>query len=216
MKHAGAVSISAGDHRERVLAERDALVEQHLDMVAPIARRVHRRVPPSFELDDLIGEGYIGLMHAAVRYRPEKHNGTPFSAYARRRIHGAIVDSVRRRAWTENTAFPLDEAPEPAVMPELPYLIKYHAPDPAPRRRRARSATAFVGLPEPLARALRRLPARQRAILAAFYGSSAKIGEVAGLLGLTVAQVATEHGAALDTLHAAVVRNVSISGSSVI
>ena len=53
----------------------------------------------------------MGLINAASRYSPQTHGGTPFSAFARPRIHGAIVDSVRRRAWLENTANPLDDAP---------------------------------------------------------------------------------------------------------
>lgn len=189
-------------------------MEQHLSLVPPIARRVHRRLPPSFDLDDLIGEGFVGLMHAAQRYRPQAHGGTPFSAFARPRIHGAIVDSVRRRAWVENTANPLDDAPEGTQAPSLPYLISGPVlAGPKPRGPGRPSATFRSNhLPKPLARALRELSARQRAILGAFYGDAGTLTEIAQMLHLSPAQATAEHAAALNTLRSVLVRNVSISG----
>ncbi|MES2136973.1 MAG: sigma-70 family RNA polymerase sigma factor [Pseudomonadota bacterium] len=199
------------------LRARDELIKQYLDLVPPIARHVQTQLPPSFEIDDLIGEGYLGLMQAAARYRPRRHNGTPFSAFARPRIHGAMVDSVRRKAWRENTACPIEDAPEGVSQPLRPYLIKYNAG--APRRRRP--VMQFPGfdlrrLPKPLAVALQRLPARQRAVLRAFYGDCETTETVARLLGLTVPQVVTAHSAALDKLHAALLDNVSLIGSTLV
>jgi RNA polymerase sigma factor (sigma-70 family) len=101
------ICIETGLHRERVLEARNALVEAHLHLVPDIAGRIHSGLPPSFDLDDLISEGNIGLIQAATRYRPSAHNRTPFSAFARPRIRGAIIDSVRRRRYTDNTAYPL-------------------------------------------------------------------------------------------------------------
>jgi DNA-directed RNA polymerase specialized sigma subunit len=49
----------------------------------------------------LISAGNLGLIAAAERYRPRTHGGTPFSAFARLRIHGAIVDSIRRGPYRE-------------------------------------------------------------------------------------------------------------------
>ncbi|MES2136105.1 MAG: sigma-70 family RNA polymerase sigma factor [Pseudomonadota bacterium] len=199
------------------LRTRDELIKQHLDLVPPIARHVHAQLPPSFELDDLVGEGYVGLMHAAARYRPRRHNGTPFSAFARPRIHGAMVDSVRRRAWRENTACPLIAAPEGVTLPGKPFLIRQPQLEPRPRRvGRPRMGFRAERLPKPLALALGRLSARQRAVLEAFYGESPSFVTVAGLLGITVVEVATEHAAALDILHRALLRNVSIFGSTLV
>lgn len=93
------VSIDAGDHRERLRARRDELVNQYAGMVRPIAERVMLSLPSSFELDDLIQTGMIGLLTAATRYRPEEHGGVPFSAYARFHIRGAILDSISGRNW---------------------------------------------------------------------------------------------------------------------
>jgi RNA polymerase sigma factor (sigma-70 family) len=202
--------ITAGNHRPKLLAERDALVEKHVDLVPPIARAVQRLCPASFELDDLISEGYVGLIHAAVRYRPREHNGTPFSAFARLRIHGAIVDSVRRRCWTENTHFPLDDAPEPVHHRAMPFLVRgRHIMEPDTFRGGWRPPFRRAHLPKPLARAFRTLPARQQAILGAFYADAATLPDVAGMFGLTVSRAAREHRTALESLRAALGQNVS-------
>ena len=79
-------------------AARDALVIAHAGLVVAIARRLKSRLPPSFDLDDLIGVGNIALLQAATRYRPGDHAGTPFSVYARQRIRGAMLDSVGKRS----------------------------------------------------------------------------------------------------------------------
>lgn len=95
------VSISAGNHRAKVVAKRDALVTAHLHLVPPIARRIRRTLPPSFDLDDLIAEGNKALVGLATRFNEKR--GVPFESYARAGITGAIRDSFRRRKLTENT-----------------------------------------------------------------------------------------------------------------
>lgn len=107
-----AVPIDSGGRRERVLAARDALVTEHMHLVPPIAARVKMRLPDCFDVEDLEGAGYFGLIRAATRYRPRKHGGTPFSAFARIRIHGAMLDSVRRKHWDEATVLSLDAMDE--------------------------------------------------------------------------------------------------------
>ena len=95
------VEISFGDHRERVRAKRDALVAENLSLVPPIARRLAKTLPPSFEVDDLVQTGNIGLLRAATRFHPQ--TGNPFPAFARPIIRGAILDSVRRRHYSAAT-----------------------------------------------------------------------------------------------------------------
>lgn len=101
--------IDASGHVERVRAVRDALVVEHLPLVRQIALRVSQSLPPSFDLDDLIATGYLGLISAATRFRPDAHGGTPFSAYARTRIRGAMLDSAKRGRYEENTRPSIDE-----------------------------------------------------------------------------------------------------------
>ena len=103
--------IGDGGHRETLRLRRDALVVEHLHLVRAIAVNVRKSLPPSFDLEDLVGVGHIAVLQGATRYRPEAHGGTPFSAYARVRIRGAILDSVRRRHYTENTRPPIEDVP---------------------------------------------------------------------------------------------------------
>jgi RNA polymerase sigma factor (sigma-70 family) len=211
MSRLAAVNISPG-RRARVAFGRDALIENHIGLVPPIARRVQSRLPPSFEYDDLFAEGCVGLIRAADRYNPASHGGTPFSAFARPRIHGAIVDSVRRKAWIENTANPLDDAPEGSAVFPLPFLIC--GPVLAGPKRRAGTPHAFrsAHLPKRLTTALRRLTARQRAILGAFYGDAGSLDEIAATLHITPDRANAEHTIAIDALRAALLQNVSKSG----
>lgn len=70
------------------------LVIGHLGLVRGIAKKVQSTLPRHLELNDLIEDGVLGLITAARRYKPGL--GVPFPLYARHRIHGAIVDGLRR------------------------------------------------------------------------------------------------------------------------
>lgn len=203
-----------GDYMFVERSERDALIQKHIHLVQPIAERVKEHLPPSFDLEDLISEGYIGLITAAARYRPRSHGRTPFSAFARMRIRGAIIDSVRRRAWLENTANPLEDAAEPVHERTLPFLVR-GPHDPMPRRRGLGAPTAFRPdhLPPRLRRGLLELTARQRVILGSLYGPGEyTITEIAEDLLLTVEQITSEHAAALESLRKILLRNLSPDG----
>jgi RNA polymerase sigma factor (sigma-70 family) len=68
-------------------------------------------------LDDLIQAGMEGLLRAATLYRPAAHANTPFEAFARPRIKGEILNSVRRRKFVDATHEPLDAAAGMATDP---------------------------------------------------------------------------------------------------
>jgi RNA polymerase sigma factor for flagellar operon FliA len=76
------------------LQERDALVMAHVGLVKSMANRLGRRVPSHVELSELVSVGVLGLIDAAQRYQAGL--GVPFDAFARRRIHGAMLDALRR------------------------------------------------------------------------------------------------------------------------
>src|SRR3954467_6134531 len=77
--------------------ERDRLVLQHLSLVRAIAVRVYENLPVHVELDDLVHSGIMGLFDAAVKYNGEKQ--VSFQGYAKHRIKGAILDSLREMDW---------------------------------------------------------------------------------------------------------------------
>src|SRR5882724_1516492 len=79
------------------LARRDRVVLEHLPLVKAIAVRVHENLPVHVDLDDLVHAGILGLFDAANKYNPEKQ--VVFSSYAKHRIKGAILDSLRQLDW---------------------------------------------------------------------------------------------------------------------
>jgi RNA polymerase sigma factor FliA len=79
------------------IARRDQIVLEHLPLVKAIAVRVHENLPVHVDLDDLIHAGVLGLFDAASKFDPEKQ--VAFSSYAKHRIRGAILDSLRQLDW---------------------------------------------------------------------------------------------------------------------
>lgn len=76
------------------VAERDQLVLKHLSLVRILAHRLARRLPSHVDSSELVGVGVMGLVDAAGRYKAS--TGVPFDAFARQRIHGAMLDALRR------------------------------------------------------------------------------------------------------------------------
>ncbi|HEX4751196.1 MAG TPA: FliA/WhiG family RNA polymerase sigma factor [Bryobacteraceae bacterium] len=79
------------------ISDRDALIVEHMPLVSAIAAHVQRSLPVHIELDDLIHAGIMGLFDAAVKYESDKQ--VAFSTYAKHRIRGAVLDSLRQMDW---------------------------------------------------------------------------------------------------------------------
>jgi RNA polymerase sigma-B factor len=75
----------------RALRQRNRLVDGHRDLVRPLALHYAQRCPEP--LEDLQQVGLIGLIRAAELYRPQQK--TPFPAFARPHIRGAILHHLR-------------------------------------------------------------------------------------------------------------------------
>ncbi len=76
---------------------RDELITEHLALVTAIAAHIQRSLPVHIELDDLVHAGVMGLFDAATKYQTDKK--VAFPAYAKHRIRGAILDSLRQMDW---------------------------------------------------------------------------------------------------------------------
>jgi RNA polymerase sigma factor for flagellar operon FliA len=76
---------------------RDHLVIRHLPLVRAIAVRVYENLPVHVDLDDLVHSGIMGLFDAASKYNDAKQ--VSFQSYAKHRIKGAILDSLREMDW---------------------------------------------------------------------------------------------------------------------
>ena len=94
---AAAQSILVPNAVAAATAARDEIVLEHLSLVKAIAIRVHENLPVHVDLDDLIHAGVLGLFDAATKYDPDKK--VVFQSYAKHRIKGAILDSLRQLDW---------------------------------------------------------------------------------------------------------------------
>jgi RNA polymerase sigma factor for flagellar operon FliA len=93
MTRAAAADADAGDR----LAVRNQRVLDHIGLVKSMAIRLAQRVPAQVEVSELISAGTVGLIDAAGRF--SESLGVPFDAFARRRIQGAMLDSLRSLDW---------------------------------------------------------------------------------------------------------------------
>jgi RNA polymerase sigma factor for flagellar operon FliA len=87
---------------ETPIEARNELVVAHLGLVKVMAARLARRLPSQVEISELVSVGIVGLVDAARRYQPSL--GVPFDAFARRRVHGAMLDSLRGLDWAPRAA----------------------------------------------------------------------------------------------------------------
>jgi len=94
MTRVQSVSISRRKISRRV---RDRIVVENLPLAKAIAIRVHESLPVHVDLDDLIHAGVLGLFDAVEKYDAGKN--VTFQNYAKHRIKGAILDSLRQLDW---------------------------------------------------------------------------------------------------------------------
>ena len=76
---------------------RHDLVMKHYPLARAIACRIYQRLPRGVDLDDLISAGVTGLIEAIDRF--DETRAIPFETYAKHRIHGAVIDTLRRSDW---------------------------------------------------------------------------------------------------------------------
>lgn len=98
---------------------KSAIVQEHAHLVGPLASALARRLPPSFDEDDLRQTGFVALLEAAEHAAGLSADHR--RAYLKCRIRGAMLDSVKRGAYREAThaALPPDAmVADPAPSPE--------------------------------------------------------------------------------------------------
>jgi RNA polymerase sigma factor for flagellar operon FliA len=97
-----AVQVLWAEYREnRRPAVRDRLIENYLPLVKLVAGRIAIGLPQYVEKDDLISNGFFGLLEAIDRF--DLSRGVKFETYAVARIRGAMLDSLRAQDWIPAT-----------------------------------------------------------------------------------------------------------------
>ncbi|HWB82540.1 MAG TPA: FliA/WhiG family RNA polymerase sigma factor [Bryobacteraceae bacterium] len=90
-------SVSTHRRQKVSLQVRDQIILEHLPLVKAIAIRVHESLPVHVDLDDLVHAGVLGLFDAVDKFDSNKN--VQFHSYAKHRIKGAILDSLRQLDW---------------------------------------------------------------------------------------------------------------------
>ena len=80
--------------RKLTETESERLITEHAPLVKAIAQSLLRKLPPSVELDDLVQDGYIGLLGAILQTTKERAGGQ-FLKYISQRVRGAMLDGLR-------------------------------------------------------------------------------------------------------------------------
>ncbi len=79
------------------------LMEDCQGLVRSLAWKIHRKLPPQVDLEDLISFGQVGLAEAARDFDPDR--GGKFTTYAYYRIRGAILDGLSKMSWFSRHSF---------------------------------------------------------------------------------------------------------------
>ena len=195
--------------------ERETLIRTHAGLVRRIALGFAARVPPSVELQVLLGAGFLGLLDAVDKF--EGARSVPFEAYARMRIQGAIQDSLRagdrlsrreRRCGREadraeekltrtvGRELSADEASE--VRGGVPRMLRqteaFVALEDAHERVLASEEDVFSMVAaaeqrEQLRAALGALSERDRTILSLYYEEELSYREIGGMIGVSESRI---------------------------
>jgi RNA polymerase sigma factor for flagellar operon FliA len=87
-------------------ADQEAWIADYMDLAQSLAMQVWRTAPHALELDEMRAIAYHGLVMAAARWRAycEKNAYDPgrmeyFRPFVQRRVHGALMDEIRRADW---------------------------------------------------------------------------------------------------------------------
>ena len=166
---------------QAAIASRNKLVEQHLEWAWRIAASVADGLPTWFRVDDLRGPAEIGLIQAASRYDPAKNDN--FRAYAKQRVYGACIASIRRREYKERSHLELEDT--------------HSHPDAGP------DAKAQVEIArQQVRRYVAELPPANARVLRAYYFQELTLVEIASRMNISESWVYRLHREGLQMLHA--------------
>jgi len=179
-----------------------AEINEYMPLVHQVVASMLTRLPPNVLRDDLIAAGTFGLLDA-LRRQAASERGVEFAWYARVRIRGAIVDELRTQDWLSRRArrrFSSDERNTSAAVvgiEDLPEERRAIADDSSvtPETLVAARSEAHV-----LAKAVDRLPERERNIITAHYFEGVQLRAIAKDLGVSEPRVSQLHARAVARL----------------
>ena len=185
-------------------ADQARTVEAYQPHVRALAHRLARRWPAHIERGDVEQFGMLGLMDAVQRYDPTA--GAALWTFAQPRVHGAIMDGLRRDSWPRAVRRARRWLSDPALAGDVSVDLQ----------RRVAAAEAIAGaapthlLPEwvygaptedphdalfrreisqNVSRAIGRLRPRDRHIVLEYYGAGRAMHAIARDLGVNESRV---------------------------
>lgn len=168
-------------------------------LVRALAGRVHARLPRGcgIEISDLVQAGNIGLLQAARTYSPK--SGTPLAGYAKFRIRGEMLDTVRRNTEPRVVHF----GRQFATGEEEPDIESRIAapPEHSPHNVTARRQRASI-----LDQEVDRLPPRYRTVVRLRYSRDFSLREIGAALNVHESRACQLHQSALGYLRRALSR----------
>jgi len=206
---------------------REALFSLHVAFARRIAARHHRDRGGDVEFQDLFQLACAGLLEALDRFQPD--HGAPFTAFARRRVSGAVLDGIgklseareqlsyRRRMRAERARSLASSVPADALSASdaLAALIEMAVglavgimlDDPAlyasgetDRRPDAYESLAWKQAVARLHAEVAGLPDREGAVLRLHYLEGVGFDEIGATLGVSKGRVSQIHKAALGSI----------------
>ncbi|MBM3464184.1 MAG: FliA/WhiG family RNA polymerase sigma factor [Armatimonadetes bacterium] len=82
-------------------AQQERLLEEYAPLVKHVAGRIAMFLPSHIQMEDLLGDGIIGLLDAFEKF--DANRKVQFKTYATLRIRGAILDGLRHLDWVPRT-----------------------------------------------------------------------------------------------------------------
>ncbi len=164
-------------------------------LVRALAVRVLAALPKNagIELSDLIQAGNVGLLQATRSFSPD--SGTPLAAYAKFRIRGEMLDTVRRNCslWrsTEARGSTVQDSADLESTIAAP-------PENSPHSLLAKRQRAAI-----LDQEVARLPDRYRAVVRLRYSSECSLQEIGAVLRVHESRACQIHRSALGRLRRA-------------
>jgi RNA polymerase sigma factor for flagellar operon FliA len=169
-------------------------VDEMNRLVVALAAKVLARLPrgSGIEMSDLIQAGNIGLLQAARTFRPQ--SGAPLAGYAKFRIRGEMLDTVRR-----NTRLAQFTRPGEANGDETDIESRISAPpEHSPHSLLAKGQRAAI-----LSQEVQRLPARYRTVVRLRYSGEFSLREIGAVLRVHESRACQLHQSALGRLRRA-------------
>ena len=168
-------------------------------LVRAVAGRVLARLPrgSGLEMADLIQAGNIGLLQAKRTFKPE--NGVSLAGYAKFRIRGEMLDTVRRCAAPLQACFtrPGEDTDD---------MMDLESNIPAPAEHSPHHLLADDERSAILGQEVARLPDRYRTVVRLRYAGEFSLREIGAVLSVRESRACQIHQSALGRLRRALSR----------